>query len=127
MAVRVLAMGLPRMLNDIVTQAVSTADDVVLLPATGPERHFAQAEKAPDVVVYQPQRAEAADIVPLLLQWPRVAVIAVEPTRCSARIWRLRPTVEDHGEISPGRLLMLIRAAAADGGVFGDAEAGERE
>jgi hypothetical protein len=98
--VRVLLVGLPRMLSEIVHELLASHSDIAITDA---------AERA-DVVICA--REHCDECRELLWVRPRLKVIAVSGEGREAELHELRPHERLLGNLAPERLLAVIRSAA---------------
>jgi hypothetical protein len=110
---RVILVGLPRLLEEIVAAAIVAEDDLVL---TGSVRHPARLPNGSssvdaDVVITGEHDAEAA--VAFLHRYPRLKVLALARDGESSSLYELRPVLLPLGQLSPAGLVAALRRAAA--------------
>jgi hypothetical protein len=97
---------MPKLLKDIVTDALAAEADVELVDSLGP---------GADLVIGSFPEPSADVVERILREQPRVKVLGVEPTDGSAYLTELRPYRRVLGQVSPGQLVQVIRGAAREG------------
>ena len=110
--VRVLLIGLPRMLSEIVHQLVGAEDDMAVtqIPRRRETRLEDVDEAQADVLICPRERAD--ECWPLLWARPRLKVIAISGEGYEAQLHELRHHELLLGNLAPDRLLAVIRSAA---------------
>lgn len=109
--VRVLLVGLPRMLTDIVAEFAGTHDDIAITELSEPSAtlldgvDFARA----DVLICPRERRE--ECRHLLWARPRLKIISLSGEGREAELHELRPQERLLGNLAPERLLAVIRSA----------------
>ena len=110
---KVLLQSMPRLLHDIVTDVVRRQPDMEISdPALFAAPTLERDE--PDVVIVgtvEPEHAE--EPVELLLRWPRIRVVMVSVSGPDAVMYVMRPHKMPLGEMSPARLVEVIRFGGA--------------
>ena len=116
---RVLLIGLPPMLRELVGQTVASAPDIELVG------EISSAEPAEEAVKrYQPSVVVlTSDHPDLRGDWPgllgqgscKLRLIALEPGGRAGAVYELRPLCEPLGEFSPDALIAAIRGASDPG------------
>jgi hypothetical protein len=102
----------PGILRDILAELLEAQDDMEVLEAGGDDEGGEGVR--PDVLILTTgagTQAEAAHA--LLRRFPAGRVLTLAGASCSASIHELRPHEHPAGELSPGRLLEIIRGIAA--------------
>ena len=108
--VRVLLVGLPRMLSDIVAEVVGSQDDITITEVSDPGATLDEANLArADVLICSRERRE--ECRRLLWALPRLKVIALSGEGREAELHELRPHEQLLGNLAPDRLLAVIRSA----------------
>lgn len=111
---RILLVGLPRLLEEIVSDALSRAPQLTLAGTASSTDSLADQAAAAraDVVVLGSE--DEALIAATLERQPRLAVLAVSEDARSSSLYVLRPERTRIGDVSPASFVAAI-AAAADG------------
>ena len=107
-----LLVDMPRMLRDVVVDAISRADDVELVgdvDALGARE--ALREAAVDFVITG--RDDSRLATGLLSVRPRLKVLAMIDDGRESALYELRPEKVPLGELSPRRLVAIVREARA--------------
>lgn len=103
-----------RLTGEMVEGAVARADDMGVVgnaASLAQLRELALATE-PDVVIVGLHDDELPEsCVDLLLERPRVKVLAIEERAGQARLFELRPEQVEIGEVSPDEVVATIRAA----------------
>jgi DNA-binding NarL/FixJ family response regulator len=111
--IRVLIRDAPKMLREILEQAISSEADMELIPEPAtPTQAPADEQLSPDVVVVgvtDPEPGEGARA--LLVRWPRSHVLMITARGHKVLKYELLPRGVDLGEMSPGQLVEAIRSA----------------
>ena len=109
---RILLVGLPRLLEDIVTRILEEAEDLELVGVTRETDDLAGAASRtrPDVVAVQ--GADPRLVTSLFLQDPRVAVLVIDEEATGSSLCVLKPECVRVGQLSPDSLVAAIRDAA---------------
>jgi len=107
---RILLVGLPRLLEEIVSDAIAQAPDLTVTAKLPDAAALAHDPPATDVVVLG--TASSGLIAATLERHPRVAVLAVSDDARSSSLYVLRPECTRVGDLSPEGLVGAIRAAA---------------
>jgi hypothetical protein len=119
--IRIVVAAMPRMLRDIVKYTVSTDDQVELVREYTERIDLAAtvARDRPHFVVVGSEAFGSEEVAAALAASPAVSVLALTADGRKLHLHELTPTRLEFGEISPGRLLEVIRmrAAAGDGHV----------
>ena len=90
------------MLTEILQATLSPIDEVEFLPG--------RASHAPaDVLIARAGSLERDEVISLLYRRPRMRVITVEELGPQAYMFELRPERVDLGELSPNRLVDIVR------------------
>jgi DNA-binding NarL/FixJ family response regulator len=105
---RVLLIGMPKLLREIVRGFVATDPSLEFVgevddPAAG---DAAVAQSRADFVITAAEASAGAGLGPRLMSGARVKVLAVSPDASDSFLY------VPLGEVAPARLLALIRAAA---------------
>lgn len=105
-----IAGGLPRMLRDIVEQALAEVDGVQLVGTTGAGDLTAaiRAHNAAFVIV-DADRVGAREIAATARACPGRRLLAITGDGRSAALYEMRPHRRALGELSPERLAAIIR------------------
>jgi hypothetical protein len=110
--VRVLLVGLPRMLSEIVRELVATQSDIAIAEAMDPQVSVRELDRTgAHVVICARERRDECRA--LLWVRPRLKVISVSGEGRDAELHELRPHEHLLGNLAPERLLAVIRSAAA--------------
>jgi hypothetical protein len=106
---------MPRMLRDIIENAIAQAPDMELLPPRPAARRRPRARATdPDVVVVATPRLESFQLREQWLEeWPRARILVVETSGRRSVIYELRPHATPLGELSPAQLVEVIRTGRA--------------
>ena len=119
--IRIVLIDMPRMLRDIVKYAVSTDDQVELVREYTERTDLAAAaaRDRPHFVIVGSEAFGSEQVAAALATSPTLSVLALTADGRKLHLHELTPTRIEFGEISPGRLLEVIRmrAAAGDGRV----------
>jgi hypothetical protein len=110
---RVLIENMPRMLQEIIEQAITGQPDMEVVD---PPVSAAVSEhlEDPDVVIIGAAEADDASVPSaVLVRWPRSRVVTIATQRPVAVLYWLRQHQTPLGEISTARLVETIRLAAA--------------
>jgi DNA-binding NarL/FixJ family response regulator len=107
---RIILVGLPRMLNDIVTKIIAEQPDLEVVADVGCASDVAHAvaDHDADLVIADPSCTDGA-IERLVGPRSSLRLLEVEANGSSACLSELRPHRVPLGEISPERLLEAIR------------------
>lgn len=107
-----LLVDMPRMLRDVVMDALSQADDVELVgEVDGPGARKALKEDGIDFVITG--RDDARLATDLLAASPRLKVLAMIDDGRESALYELRPERVALGELSGRRLVTIVREARA--------------
>jgi hypothetical protein len=108
---RILLVGLPRLLEEIVSDALAQAPDLMVTATLPDAQALAMDLPAADVVVIG---TESSGLIAATLErQPRLAVLAVSEDARSSSLYVLHPERTDRvGYLSRGSLVAAIRAAA---------------
>jgi DNA-binding NarL/FixJ family response regulator len=119
--IRIVVIDMPRMLRDIVKYTVSTDDQVELVREYTERTDLAAAvaRDRPHFVIVGSEAFGSEQVAAALATSPKLSVLALTADGRKLHLHELTPTRLEFGEISPGRLLEVIRmrAAADDGRV----------
>ena len=107
---RILLVGLPRLLEEIVSDAIARAPDLTVTAKLPDAEALAHDPPATDIVVLGTECSRL--IAATLERQPRSAVLAVSDDARSSSLYVLRPERTRVGDLSPGSLVAAIRAAA---------------
>jgi hypothetical protein len=107
---RILLVGLPRLLEEIVSDALAQAPDLMVTATLPDAEALALDPPAADVVVVGTDSPGL--IATTLERQPRLAILAVSDDARSSSLYVLRPERTRIGDLSPGSLVAAIRAAA---------------
>jgi DNA-binding NarL/FixJ family response regulator len=107
---RIILVGLPRMLNDIVKKVITEQPDLEVVAELGCAGDIAHAvaERDADLVIADPSCTDGA-IERLVGPRSRLRLLEVEASGRGSCLSELRPHRVPLGEISPDRLLGAIR------------------
>lgn len=107
---RIILVGLPRMLNDVVKKIIAGQPDLQVVADVGcaSDVVHAVADHDADLVIADPACTDGA-IERLVGQRSSLRLLEVEADGSSACLSELRPHRVSLGEISPERLLEAIR------------------
>jgi chemotaxis response regulator CheB len=117
--IRIVVIDMPRMLREIVKYAVASDDEVELVREYTERTDLAAAVERdrPHFVIVGSEAFGSEQVAAALSASPRLTVLALTADGRKLHLHELTPTRLEFGEISPGRLLEVIRMrAAADGG-----------
>jgi hypothetical protein len=115
--VRVLIVGLPRLLRELFEQAFGERPGYTLVPAHDGLERLAEAVEAerPDYVVVPLEGAELPrECTELLDERARVKVIGVEEVKGHARLVRLRPSARELDDVPPHELVERLEEVATE-------------
>jgi hypothetical protein len=107
---RILLVGLPRLLEEIVSDALAQAPDLTITATLPDAEALALEPPGADVVVLGTDSSGV--IAAALERQPRLAVLAVSDDARSSSLYVLRPERTRIGDLSPASLVAAIRAAA---------------
>jgi hypothetical protein len=107
---RVILVGLPRLLEEIVAAAIVAEDDLVLIGSFGAASNFSNGSLEADVAVTGEHVADA--VTALLRQAPRIKILSLASDGKSAWLYELQPVLLPLGELSPAGLVAALRRAA---------------
>ena len=115
--IRIVVIDMPRMLRDIVKYTVSTDDQVELVREYTERTDLAAAvaRDRPHFVIVGSEAFGSEQVAAALARSPTLSVLALTADGRSLHLHELTPTRLEFGEISPGRLLEVIRMRAAAG------------
>lgn len=117
--IRIVVIDMPRMLREIVKYAVASDDEVELVREYTERTDLAAAVERdrPHFVIVGSEAFGSEQVAAALSASPRLTVLALTADGRKLHLHELTPTRLEFGEISPGRLLEVIRMrAAADWG-----------
>ena len=113
--IRVLIIDLPRMLREIVRGTIASEPDIVLVGELPMDTSIAEGARAADPAVVI-LGSEHPDVLPdcpeVLARNARLAVLAVGADGRESFLYELRPRRVPLGEVSPRRLVEVIRSSA---------------
>lgn len=110
--IRILLIDLPRMLQDLVQQAIAAQPDMVVVEPLEPTLEIGRAvesARADVVVVPSPSPAELRGIDDALFRQPRLKVIGITRDGRDVRLRELRPRTVQIGNVGPQELADTIR------------------
>jgi hypothetical protein len=115
--IRIVVAAMPRMLRDIVKYTVSTDDQVELVREYTERIDLAAtvARDRPHFVIVGSEAFGSEQVAAALAASPTLSVLALTADGRKLHLHELTPTRLEFGEISPGRLLEVIRMRAAAG------------
>lgn len=108
---RIILVGMPRMLREILRGVVSDEPDLVVvdeLTCDGTVGDAVDRGRA-DVVVSSFASLTSEVVSDLLTKHPALRILALRPDGGESTLYALRPHAEMLGEFSPGTLLACIR------------------
>lgn len=109
--IRVLLRDAPKMLRDILEQAMSNQPDMELMPEPDAVRSSAKKEPSPDIVIVDVGDADPFERArPLLLRWPDSQVLTIAVRGHRVLKYELLTRAVDLGELSPEQLAAVIRS-----------------
>jgi chemotaxis response regulator CheB len=111
---RVLLVGLPALLRDLVEQALSEAPELELVGEADEESGFEAALETTgaELVIATSEEGEVADRGRDALEArASLRVLALEKDGARASLWRLRIERVDVGEVTPETLPSLLRSS----------------
>jgi DNA-binding NarL/FixJ family response regulator len=116
--IRILIVGIPRLLRELIERAVSAETDMRIVPESEavPPAAFSEvaAREGPDVaIVALTDSALPGECRQFLDERAHVKVLGIGPSNGQATLYRLRPEQVVLGEVSPQEVVAAIRAAAA--------------
>jgi DNA-binding NarL/FixJ family response regulator len=107
--IRVLLRDTPKMLRDILEQAISNQPDMELMPEPDALRSSAAAEPSPDIVIVDVGDGDPFERArPLLLRWPDSQVLTIAVRGHRVLKYELLTRAVDLGELSPEQLAAVI-------------------
>ena len=110
---KVLVLDMPRLMREIVEGTISKQLDMDLVTPGQSTMRVEPVE--PDIaVVGTREPGDAARPNALLRQWPRSHVVMLALSGRDAALYSLRPHKTPLGEVSPTRLIEIMRSAFAD-------------
>jgi hypothetical protein len=109
---RILLVGLPRLLEEIVSDAVAQASDLTLAGTTADASELAEQAAASGAAVVVFGSTDESLIASALERQPHLAVFAVSADARSSSLYVLRPQRTLVGDLSPASFVAAIRAAA---------------
>ena len=110
--IRVLIRNAPKMLRDILEQAIVSQPDMEVIPEPV-TRPLPVEDVSPDVVVVDVNEADSGEGARALLsRWPDSHVLTIVARGHMVRKYELAPRRVDLGEMSPDQLIHAIRSAA---------------
>jgi DNA-binding NarL/FixJ family response regulator len=111
--IRILLAQLDRLTRDILERLLDQPDTLVVGHVEdGVEVLLVTGRTQADVVILGAQEAGLPGLAShLLAEYPHLKILAVAPDARRALLYELRPHVVPIGEVSPERLLQVIRAA----------------
>jgi DNA-binding NarL/FixJ family response regulator len=111
--IRILLGRMPRMLRDILYDAITSQTDLAVIEQADDDALCATLSRAdPDVVVLElREQGSRQEVAELLRRYPRATVLGVSPDGREAMLYALRPNVDFLYDTSPRGLLDAIRAA----------------
>jgi DNA-binding NarL/FixJ family response regulator len=108
---KVLLHNMPPLVRDIVAAAICQQPDMEIIDAASIDVPPI-LRNAPDVaVVGTDGLEETIDPVELLLRWPRSRIVVMPISGANAVMWALHPERTTLEEMSPKRLIDVIRLA----------------
>jgi DNA-binding NarL/FixJ family response regulator len=112
---RILLVGLPRLLEQIVAEALVGAEDLALVGISSKldDLSGAAEEARADVVVLR--GADRAQVMTLLEQHPRLAVLSIDGDGRDSSLCALRPECIRIVDVSPTSLVAAIRDVMQSG------------
>jgi DNA-binding NarL/FixJ family response regulator len=107
-------MGLPRMLREIVAEALATAPGLTQVGEAAPQPNLAAAIRRHRAafVVAGMGALSTEEVAAALDEFPRLRVLVLTQGGRTADLHELRPHRERLGEVSPERLVAVIREHA---------------
>jgi|SRR5262245_15751167 len=111
---RILLVDMSRLVGELVEGAVVRSDDMGVVGRTSSltELHELARETDPDVVIVGIGDDELPEeCLDLLLERPRVKVLALQEHAGRARLYELRPERVEIGDVTPDEVVETIRAA----------------
>jgi DNA-binding NarL/FixJ family response regulator len=112
--IRIFLAELPRMLREIIESAVAGQSDMSIVGSVDArERVTTALGRTPaDVVIVGLHDAETtATLYPMLLEQPRLKLLAISGDARSSYLYELRPHTVPLGDVSPEALVDAIRSA----------------
>jgi hypothetical protein len=111
--IRVALMVRFGMLGEILAELLEAQDDMEAAAARGPGEAREGAPAADVVILSADAATQAAEAREVLRRFPACVVLTLAGRSCRASLHELRPHERPVGELSPRRLLQIIRAAAS--------------
>jgi DNA-binding NarL/FixJ family response regulator len=111
---RILLVDVSRLVGEMVEGAVVRTNDMGVVGTTSLDELLDTARASePDVVIVgiDAHNGLPDECVDLLLERPRVKVLAIEERAGHARLYELRPERVEIGDVSPEEVVESIRAA----------------
>jgi DNA-binding NarL/FixJ family response regulator len=112
--IRVLIRDAPKMLRDILAQAISGEPDMeVIAEPPVSTQALGRTPPWPDVLIVgaTSDGAPGDQVSDLLAEWPASRVLIISPRGHSVVMYELVPDARDLGELSPSQLVEAIRSA----------------
>jgi hypothetical protein len=110
-----LLFGLPRLLSEIIRRAIDKEADMVVVGVADQRRRTLDLTRVDVIVTAYDDQSVA---VRMLRDRPGVRVFALAAHGKESLLYELRPHRVTLGEVSPGELIVHIRAGRSDEAVF---------
>ena len=110
---RVVLIGMPRMLREIVREVISAEPDLAIVGEFDDQyaARLAIDAQAAAVVITALEEASPIDFGHLLSEHPHLRVLSLSADGSESFLCELRPHEQTLGELSPNELLGVIRGA----------------
>jgi hypothetical protein len=117
-AIRILLIGVPRMLSDIVTQAIASEPDMVIVDGMQCEiddLDIFSVRRRVDVVIFGESYEHFSQgfVSRLLHKNPRIGLLAIDGVADRATLHHLVPVQDEVGPLDQTSVVGAIRAGAA--------------
>lgn len=113
--IRVALAVKPRMLREILAELLRAQDDIQLVEGSGLDEAVRDAHAPePDVLIVSAEPGTQSRVaLGALRLFPACRVLMLAGESCEASLYELRPYERPLGELTPPRLLQIIRRIAA--------------
>jgi DNA-binding NarL/FixJ family response regulator len=112
---RILLAGLPRLLQEIVTDALKGEEEVEVVGVVDLAEDLARTARSTEATVVILGDDDPSVVVSLLERQPRLGVLAVGADARESWLYALRPERVRLGDLSPRSLVSAVRDAAQPG------------
>jgi DNA-binding NarL/FixJ family response regulator len=111
---RIVLVDLPRIMREIIQQAIADEPDMVIVNGSLPADLRGALERSAADFVISGADHELAEVGALLEERPRLRVLSVVGDGREAFLYELRPTRTPLGEVSPRTIVDAIRSARCE-------------